>query len=267
MIQAKKSLGQNFLKSEQILDKIVGTANLKVGDVILEVGPGKGSLTEKLLATATKIKIMAVEKDHRLIEFLQEKFKKEIQNKKLELIYGDILKIASPRLARLGRENYKIIANIPYYITGQFLRKFLSADFPPTTMVIMLQKEVAERITTTGKESILSLSVKAYGHPKYITTVDAKNFSPQPKVDSAILLIENISKDFFKNLDEQRFFKTIKQGFSSKRKMLVNNLSFIPKKELEQIFKNLKIPLKIRAEDLSLADWQTLYFELKKYPR
>lgn len=103
------------------------------------------------------------------------------------------------------KSTYKIVANIPYYITGQFLRRFLSSNFPPTTVVVMLQKEVAKRITTTNKESILSLSIKAYGQPKYIATVSAKNFSPQPKVDSAILLIDNISKDLFKNIDEQSF--------------------------------------------------------------
>jgi len=253
MVKAKKSLGQNFLKSKQILDKIIKTADLKAGDVVLEVGPGKGILTEKLLEKAKKV--IAVEKDQRLIEFLQEKFKKEIQNKKLELIYGDILKM-NPKI--LLSSPYKIVANLPYYITGQFLRKFLSSDFPPTTMVVMLQKEVAKRTTTTNKESLLSLSVKAYGQPKYVTTVSAKNFSPQPKVDSAILLISNISKDFFKNINENLFFQLIKVGFSSKRKMLINNLSFAPKRERAQIFEDLKIPLKIRAEDLSLEDWKCL---------
>jgi len=256
MLKAKKSLGQNFLKSSQILNKIIETADLKASDVILEVGPGKGVLTKKLLEKVKKV--VAIEKDARLIEFLQEKFKDEIKNGKLELIYGDILKIVSSKLIRLEQKNYKIVANLPYYITGQFLRKFLSSNHPPTTMVIMLQKEVAQRITTTKKESILSLSIKAYGQPKYITTVGAKNFSPQSKVDSAILLINNISKNFFKDIDEQAFFQIIKTGFSKKRKMLTNNLAVNSKDKLEQIFEKLEISLKTRAEDLSLQEWKDL---------
>jgi len=269
MIKTKKSLGQNFLNSNKILDIIIKTADLKSNDVILEIGPGKGILTEKLLSNAKKV--VAIEKDLRLIDFLQKKFQKEIENKKLELFYGDILKFEAKTLTK---PPYKIVANIPYYITGQFLRKFLSSDTPPTKIVVMLQKEVAQRIVSNNvdvgrprlknKESILSLSVKAYGEPKYINTVEAKNFTPQPKVDSAILLIDNISKRFFKNLDEQTFFQTVKQGFSSKRKMLINNLSSIPKDELEKIFKKLKIPLKTRAENLSLQNWKILYLELKK---
>jgi len=252
MIKAKKSLGQNFLKSTQIIGEILKVADLKADDVIVEVGPGKGILTKKLLERTKKV--IAIEKDHRLIEFLQEKFKKEIKGRKLELIYADILEIEPKNLINLP---YKVVANIPYYITGKFLRKFLSTDFQPNKIVIMLQKEVARRITSQ-KESILSLSVKAYGKPKYITTVKAENFSPQPKVDSAILLIEDISKDFFKNIDEKSFFQIVRIGFSNKRKMLINNLSFIPKEELSQTFKKLKIPLKTRAEDLFLEDWKTL---------
>ena len=123
--------------------------------------------------------------------------------------------------------------------------------------------QFCRRRITSQKESILSLSVKAYGKPKYITTVKAENFSPQPKVDSAILLIEDISKDFFKNIDEKSFFQIVRIGFSNKRKMLINNLSLIPKIELEQIFKDLKIPLKIRAEDLSIEEWGSLANHLK----
>ncbi|MEA2112703.1 MAG: 16S rRNA (adenine(1518)-N(6)/adenine(1519)-N(6))-dimethyltransferase RsmA [Patescibacteria group bacterium] len=259
MIKAKKSLGQNFLKSKSVLGKIIKAADLEKTDTILEIGPGKGFLTEELLKTAKKV--IAVEKDQRLLGLLEEKFKEEIKNSQLKLIYGDILEINPQDLLNLP---YKIIANIPYYITGQFLRKFLSSGLQPIKIVVMLQKEVAKRITTTQeKESILSLSVKVYGQPKYIATVSAKNFSPQPKVDSAILSIDNISKKFFQTADENLFFNLIKKGFSSKRKMLINNLSLIPKTELEQIFRDLKIPLKTRAEDLSARDWKKLFDNLE----
>ena len=260
MIKAKKSLGQNFLKSKQIIDKIVETADLKPKDIVLEVGPGKGILTEKLLKKSKKV--IAIEKDHRLIEFLQEKFKQEIENNHLTLIYNDILEIDPKTLIKTP---YKIVANIPYYITGQFLRKFLSSNFQPTKIVVMLQKEVAKRITTSDKkESILSLSVKTYGKPKYITTVKAINFSPVPKVDSAILSIDEISKNLLKDTDEKAFFQLVKKGFSSKRKMLVNNLSFIDKNELKETFDKFNIPIKVRAEDLSLQNWINLTNYLKK---
>jgi len=260
MIKAKKSLGQNFLKSKQIIDKIIETADLKSKDIVLEIGPGKGILTEKLLEKSKKV--IAIEKDHRLIEFLQEKFKQEIENNHLTLIYNDILEI-DPRT--LIKAPYKIVANIPYYITGQFLRKFLSSNFQPTKIVVMLQKEVAKRITTSDKkESILSLSVKTYGKPKYITTVKAINFSPTPKIDSAILSIDEISKNLLKNTDEKVFFRLIKKGFSSKRKMLINNLSFIDKNKLKETLDKLGIPIKVRAEDLSLQNWISLTNHLKK---
>lgn len=129
----------------------------------------------------------------------------------------------------------------------------------------MLQKEVVKRITSSDKkESILSLSVKAYGKPKYITTVKASNFSPAPKVDSAILLIDEISKNLLKNTDEKVFFRLIKKGFSSKRKMLINNLSFIDKNKLKETLDKLGIPIKVRAEDLSLQNWISLTNHLKK---
>ena len=288
MFYAKKSLGQNFLKSEKILAKIIQTADLKDGDLVLEIGPGKGVLTEKLLEKVKKV--VAVEKDARLIEFLRNKFALDIQNGKLELISADILDFQLPNF-RFGHSmskfggRYKIVANIPYYITGKFLRKFLSADCQPSKMVLLLQKEVARRIVgsakteggakQTVKESILSISVKVYGEPKYIQTVKAENFAPAPKVDSALLLIDNISKNFFKNIDEAVFFQLIRAGFSKKRKMLVNNLSQrergvgsthlvvgVPsggKEGLVQIFEKVGLSPKIRAEDLSLSEWQNLY--------
>ncbi|MBU1046325.1 ribosomal RNA small subunit methyltransferase A [Patescibacteria group bacterium] len=278
-IIAKKSLGQNFLKSSTILDKIISTADVQENDIVLEVGPGKGALTEKLLEKAKKV--VAVEKDDRLIYFLKEKFAEEIKKGKFTLIRGDILNF-DPNSTTDGLktelcggetptdfDGYKVVANIPYYITGKLIRNFLSSDFQPSQMVLMVQKEVANRIvgekdTKKPKENILSLSVKVYGIPKYIKTIPAKYFSPQPKVDSAILLIDKISKDFFKNIDEEKFFDLIHQAFSSKRKVLVNNLSkILPKEDLVSILEKLNISPKTRAEDLSVDNWKDLYQELK----
>ena len=279
-IIAKKSLGQNFLNSSRILDKIIETAGLKKEDVVLEVGPGEGTLTEKLLEKSDRV--IAVEKDDRLIYFLKEKFTEEIKEGKLTLIRKDILDLdiktelsnnTTPNSQNLPRKlvsQYKVVANIPYYITGKLIRKFLSSDFQPSQMVLMVQKEVANRIVgekdaKKPKENILSLSIKVYGEPKYIKTVSAKHFSPQPKVDSAILLINNISKTFFEKIDEEKFFNLIHLAFSSKRKVLINNLSTIlPKNDLIQILELLNIPVKTRAEDLSMENWKNLYKSLYK---
>ncbi|MBL7045309.1 MAG: ribosomal RNA small subunit methyltransferase A [Parcubacteria group bacterium] len=278
-MKAKKSLGQNFLTAQSVVDKIVETANLNKEDIVLEVGPGKGVLTKALLEKAGKV--IAVEKDDELITYLKEEFKDEIKDEKLILVHGDILTFdfksllkvaplsASLREERPFPEIFKIVANIPYYITGEFLRKTLSSDIQPTQMVLLVQKEVAERIAKSKKESILSLSVKVYGEPKYIQTVKAGSFSPAPKVDSAILSIENISKDFFLNTEvrprcsgldlEKCFFKVIKTGFAHKRKLLINNLSVLKSKEvLQKAFSKANIGDMARAEDLALEQWKQL---------
>ncbi|MGB8815895.1 MAG: 16S rRNA (adenine(1518)-N(6)/adenine(1519)-N(6))-dimethyltransferase RsmA [Minisyncoccia bacterium] len=262
-IQAKKSLGQNFLKNDGVLQKIADTGDISASDIVLEVGPGEGALTEKLLEKGCKV--IAVEKDHRLIEILKEKFSKEIKNKKFELIEGDIL--STPRTV-LDIGKYKIIANIPYYITGQFLRKFLETDYQPSEIIVMVQKEIADRIVANdGKESILSISVKVYGSPEIIMKVSRGSFQPSPNVDSAVLQISNISKKLFteNSIEEEQFFEIIKLGFSSKRKMLLGNLKKeFPNKNLQQIFIDCKISEKIRAEDLSLEKWMGLVTQLRK---
>lgn len=262
-IPAKKSLGQNFLKSKVALVKMIEAGEIGSNDTILEVGPGKGVLTERLLEKARRV--IAVEKDHRLIELLQEKFSTEISNKKLVLLNEDILDFR-PEKFELSYGNYKIIANIPYYITGQFLRKFLETDNQPERIIVMVQKEIAQRIIANDKkESLLSISVRAYGQPKMVMKVDKENFSPAPKVDSAILAINNISKNFFNEnkIDEKRFFEVLHAGFAHKRKMLLGNLKEWQKKNeenknLDKIFTEISVSLKIRAEDLSLGEWKEL---------
>lgn len=263
--KAKKSLGQNFLKAKSVVYEIIKTANLNSKDIVLEAGPGKGILTQSLLQTAGKV--IAVEKDDNLILFLQKKFAKEIKNNKLALVKGDILDFDFKKYG-LKNGNYKIVANIPYYITGKFLRKTLSSDIQPSKMILLLQKEVAERIAKSGKGSILSISVKAYGEPKYVKTVKAGNFNPAPKVDSAILFIDNISREFFtehkgqsfvesfNGISEEYFFKIVKTGFAHKRKFLISNLrDFMDKENLEKIFERIKINKKTRAENLSVEEW------------
>lgn len=257
---AKKSLGQNFLKSKAALNSIKTRSNLTSEDIVLEVGPGKGALTAVLLPFPAKL--IAIEKDESLVELLTEKFSKEIGEGKLSLITGDVLEF-DPEVMNdydLSRHNYKIVANIPYYITGVFIRKFLTANTQPKQMVLLVQKEVAERIVARdGKESILSLSVKAYGIPSYVETVKAKYFSPEPNVDSAIISIENISRDFFKEFSEESFFKVVKTAFAHKRKQIGGNLREVYKKEaVEAALFKAEISGTARAEDLPLPKWKEL---------
>ena len=216
--KAKKSLGQNFLKSEPALNMMCEAGEVSDKDTVLEIGPGKGALTKKLLEKAKRV--IAVEKDHELFEFLQEKFVDEIKNGKLELINGDILEFDPTTYYLLLTTSYKLIANIPYNITGAIFKKFLSSSFQPEKMVLLVQKEVADRVVARapgnkksgGKESILSLSVKAYGDPKYIMKVHKRFFSPSPKVDSAIISISNISKNNFKTGKEEELFFDVVAG-------------------------------------------------------
>ena len=256
-VHAKKSLGQNFLKSKTALLAMIKAGEITSSDNVLEIGPGQGALTEKVLETGAKV--IAVEKDDRLIDLLSEKFALEIGKGQFTLIHGDILEL---NLNSMGFKtvDYKLIANIPYYITGLIFRKFLSGDVQPSKLVIMVQKEIADRIIARDdKESLLSLSVKAYGTAKKIMKVNKENFSPKPKVDSAILLVDSISKNFFKEINEEKFFEIIKIGFAHKRKMLIANLrEKFGQNDLQKIFQALKIPEKARSEDLKLEDWKKL---------
>ena len=253
--KAKKSLGQNFLKSQPALKMMCEQGEINNDDTIVEIGPGKGALTQKLLEQSNRV--IAIEKDKELIEILKEKFQEEIKNKKLEIIDGDCLDF-EPNNYNFKNSKYKIIANIPYNITGAILKKFLSSSFQPERMILLVQHEVARRIVTQdNKESILSLSVKAYGDPKYIMKVGKRFFSPSPKVDSAIIAIKNISNKNFKNKEEENsFFNIIKSGFAHKRKILRKNLEEITTLfKIDIMYCELKIDPKTRAEDLKFSTW------------
>jgi 16S rRNA (adenine1518-N6/adenine1519-N6)-dimethyltransferase len=264
MIRPKKSLGQNFLKSPAVVEKILGTADLKPTDLVLEIGPGEGILTGKLLQRAGRV--VAVEKDDRLIPLLQKKFAGEIATGKLQLCREDALKF-NPAGFLIGKSVYKIVANIPYYITGELIRKFLSEWPQPSAAVILVQKEVARRIVGQNKkESLLSISVKAYGEPRYVATVKAGAFSPAPKVDSAILLVEKISKDFFRQIDEQKFFAVVRAGFSHKRKIILSNLKALFGDRTKNRLALCRLSENDRAEDLPLEKWRCLATETSKGP-
>jgi 16S rRNA (adenine1518-N6/adenine1519-N6)-dimethyltransferase len=257
---AKKSLGQHFLTSQSAITKIRDAADIVANDIVLEIGPGRGILTEMLVIFSGKV--VAIEKDRDLIPFLEEKFAKEIAAGKLELLQEDILDF-DPEVMKFYQKDhdYKLVANIPYYITGAIIEKFLSTSCQPEQMVLLVQKEVAERIIARDKkESILSIAVKAYGTPKIIAKVPAGAFNPPPKVDSAILSIERISRDLFKDCDEFLFFKIVKGVFGKKRKQIGATLGEILKnKDLaKKSLTAVGIDTKARPEDLTLDNWKKL---------
>jgi 16S rRNA (adenine1518-N6/adenine1519-N6)-dimethyltransferase len=257
-MKPKKHLGQNFLTSIPARMEIVKAGEVLPSDSILEIGPGRGFLTRALLDTGARV--VALEKDSELIPILTEQFASEIKSGQLTLTLGDALDF-DPTPSTLHATRYKLIANIPYYITGAILERYLSHVNQPQTMVVLVQKEVAERVCARdGKESILSLSVKAYGEPKLIYRVSRGSFNPSPTVDSAVLQIKNISRQNFKNqYHEAVFFRAVKQGFAHKRKLLLSNLKeSFPEQNLPELFQVLIIPPNTRAEDVHISTWLML---------
>ncbi len=265
---AKKSLGQHFLNSAHVLEQIIDAAHIKKDEVVLEIGPGTGVLTSALLKAGAKV--VAVEKDDRALGLIKEKFAAECATGNLFLTQGDILdentfKSNQSPLTNASNGSYALVANIPYYITGAILEKFLEHEPRPNRMVLLVQREVAERIVARpadgedrGKESILSISVKAFGTPKIVARVPRGAFTPPPTVDSAILSIENISDAYFKegNIDIRDFFEAVRAGFAHKRKFLKRNLEAVMHSDqLEAVWKRSGLNDKIRAEDAALEQW------------
>jgi len=239
MLKAKKSLGQNFLKDESILNRIVDVANLTSEDVVIEIGPGMGVLTEKLVQHCKKV--IAIELDDRLIDLLHSKLR-NFEN--VEIVHGDVLKINLPELVegeKLQVKGYKVVANIPYYITAPIIKLFLETKYPPNEMILMVQKEVAERICAkAGEMSILAVAVQYYADPEYLFTVPKESFEPAPKVESAVIKITYNMQPITNNKEEtKKFFRIVRAGFSAKRKTLANNLFAslqLDKKETESKF-------------------------------
>jgi len=245
-----KGLGQNFLIDKNILQKIVDSADLKLSNTVLEVGPGIGTLTKEL---AQKVgKVIAVEKDSTMIGILKETLK---DYKNVEVINADILNY-SPQTT-----SYKLVANIPYYLTSPLIRKFLELQNPPQEIILMIQKEVAQRICAKPpKMSLLAVSVQFYADPKIISYVSKSCFLPAPKIDSAII---KITPHFTRESPAfaEKFFSVVKAGFSHPRKQLAGNLSKELKLEKTQaenwLLKNNLKPSQ-RAETLSIEDWVNL---------
>jgi 16S rRNA (adenine1518-N6/adenine1519-N6)-dimethyltransferase len=256
-INPARSKGQNFLISEKVYDKIIESAELKKNDIILEVGPGLGFLTRKLAKIADKV--IAVELDDKLAKILHTSLVSEgIKN--VKVLNEDVLKFQISDL-RFKNEKFKIVANLPYNITSYFLRNFLSAEIKPELMVLMLQKEVAQRIVAKpGEMSKLSVSVQYYSRPLIVEIVKPNDFWPRPEVESAIVKFELIRS--LPELNEKSFFRLVRIGFSSKRKMLKNNLAaglHFSQDKIKKLLIESNIKELARAQDLSLDNWLELF--------
>jgi 16S rRNA (adenine1518-N6/adenine1519-N6)-dimethyltransferase len=255
-LEPKKSLGQNFLFDENVLARLVDAADLGADDDVLEIGPGLGALSRLLAQRAGRV--VAVELDDRFLPILQTELAGFAN---VELIHGDILE---QEPGRLFTRPYKVIANVPYYITGAILRHLLEAAHKPSLMVLTVQKEVAERLTAVPPHlSLLAISAQFYGRAQTITTIKAGAFWPRPEVDSAVVRL-NLYREGERPLplaEEAAFFRLVKAGFSQKRKQLQNNLQQLGMKKEEAVamFERVGIDGRRRAETLSLADWLVLY--------
>ena len=255
-MKAKKQLGQNFLINESILPTIIKAAEIKPGDVVIEVGPGYGILTESLLSAGAKV--FAIEKDFDLIAGLTKKFG---NNKNLKIVHQDALWFDETTLSK-----YKVVANLPFYVASPIIRKFLESSNQPELMVLMVQKEVAEKITAkpgNRERGILTLSVEFYGNAEIIAEVPKNSFRPQPKVDAAIIKIKPFlhPRGVKMAVEPKLFFRIVKAGFSAKRQQIHNSLAAtlrLPKDEILSILKKSNIDLQKRAEDLALEDWINL---------
>jgi len=258
-IKPARSKGQNFLIKEGIYKKIILAANLDKNDTVLEVGPGLGFLTAKLAQHVEKV--VAVELDNKLAEILKNRLD-ELGIKNVEIVNQDILKSESQKSIK-SLKSYKVVANLPYNITSRFLRKFLEEiENKPTMMVLMLQKEVAERIIAKpGQMSLLAVSVQFYTEARIVGNAPKEAFWPEPKVDSAIIQLRIRNYESGIN-DEEKFFNFVRAGFSAKRKQLQGNLSKglkIRSDKIKDILKVNGLKETVRAQELSVDDWKKIF--------
>jgi len=267
-LRAKKGLGQHFLVDEEVLKLVVSSAQLTTDDTVIEIGPGLGVLTRELAGQAGRV--IAVELDDRLAAILQQNLS---SYSNITVINADVLKIDPETLLEGLREKaslaadrasgYKVVANLPYYITSPVLRHFLEASLKPKMMVVMVQKEVAEEIVAEpGRMSLLSVGVQLYGRPEMVGRVPAGCFYPTPKVDSAIVRITPYPQPVMGIDDTVGFFSLVRAGFSAARKQMGNSLAqglAVPKSEATFLLEKAGIEARRRAETLTLEEWARLW--------
>lgn len=252
MVEAKKSLGQHWLEDRAVLESICDIAKVQTGDVVLEIGPGQASLTQVLVGIGAEV--TAVEYDENLAAQLPNR----VNSERLKVVSQDILKFNLNSLPK----DYKVVANIPYYLTSNLIRVLSESANPAKTITLLVQKEVAERICAEpGGMSVLSVSAQVY-HDCYLgPIVPAEKFSPPPKVDSQVIHMVRKSRTVFANTYSKNFFRVVKAGFSNRRKTLLNSLSgglHMTKPEAEKLLLEAGINPANRAQELSINDWLRL---------
>ena len=256
-----KSLGQNFLIDKNFVDKIVEGADVE-GKNVLEVGPGIGTISYEMAKSAKKL--VLIEIDSALIPILEENMA-EYDN--VEIIHADILKTDLKEVQEkyFGGEEFVFVSNLPYYITTPIIEKIFEEDIDCTSMTIMVQKEVADRMVATEKDkdySSLSVFVKYYSDAKKITKVPKSVFMPQPKIDSTVLTLG--LRGYKKDVDKDKLFALVRAGFEKRRKTIVNSLSAVADKEdIKKALANLGLKENLRAENLSLDDFINISKELE----
>lgn len=255
---AKKHLGQNFLKDESVIGQIFSVAEVTPKDWVLEIGPGTGALTVKLVSRVERL--LAIEIDQDLAGRLQSQF---VDSKKVTILVGDILRINVEEILEtigFARQPYKIIANIPYYITAPIIRTLLSLRIPPNSLTLMVQNEVADRLAAKpGSMSLLSVMAQYYALVEKKIFVPRTAFDPVPNVDSAVVTLHPKRK--YSPENDRKLFRLVRAGFAARRKTLVNNLatSFsLSRAQVEERLRSIGLRLDIRAQALSVSDWERL---------
>ena len=255
-LKNNKALGQHWLKDPVILEEIADYANLQKDETVLEIGPGLGTLTSRLLKRAWRV--VAVELDKALAEKLPGQF----PGKDLVVVNEDILKFDLTTLPT----GYKVVANIPYYLTSLIIQKLLTNSHQPQLVVLLVQKEVAERLVAIKqKHSLLSISVQVRAEVELGVVVPAKLFTPPPKVDSQVVILKPRNQSLIAELDEQKFYRLVKAGFSKKRQKIKTSLATgldLPKDRVVKVLTELDIDVNCRAENLTISDWKKIYQSL-----
>ncbi len=259
-LRPHKGFGQNFLINEHILTRIIEAGDVGPDDVVLEIGPGLGHLTHHLAARAARV--VAIEIDRGLVQALRKTFQR---TPSVEIVEQDALKVEPASL--VGDHPYKVIANLPYYITSAALRHFLEAERRPVLLVVMVQREVAYRILAPpGDLNLLAISVRVYGKPRLIARVPASAFYPRPKVDSIVLRIDVLDHPAI-DVPPDKFFKVGSAGFAMPRKQIHNALAqriWMPAGSAQEVLRAAGIDPSRRAQTLSIPEWNTLTREMEQ---
>lgn len=269
-LYANKKLGQNFLINEEIVEEIVKGAEVNEKDLVIEIGPGLGTLTEVLLQKAGRV--VCIELDTNMISVLEKRF---TQKTNFELIHQDVLKVDLKTLIAQEKQDYcltnvKVVANLPYYITTPILMKLLEEKLEIQSITVMVQKEVAQRLTAKPGEEYtgaITYTIHYYTKPSILIDVPRENFMPAPEVDSAVMHMEVLKKPNVKIEDEKLFFQIIKLAFGQKRKTLVNaltNSGFLEKQQVQEMLQQMGLDEKIRGEKITMEQFAMLTHLVKE---